>query len=227
MLALKMFRRHPVVPESVPEVRRDWDWTPDQLVLEQYAHQLLFVPDELKVDDLHPSELPDDDPLKGVSCGIINSSCYTHANFLAYERDIGKDKEGRMLKRPIIMPGDFEPSGGFINRPPPPAKVRGELHLVWANRLYLLDKYKENGVKFVRHRIKFNYPWRYVTHHVDSKLPYISHHCFTTKVAWMYVGVPKYWGPLVGGILAKPMQLHEHEGKPRPWIGEYYDFKDH
>lgn len=222
---LKKFRSHPVVPDKPPSKLQDWAWTPDQAVLEQYAHQLVFIPDELMVGDTHPADLEEDHPLHGITCRVVNPSCYTHSKFLAYGRDLGKDSEGNPLIHPVIMPGDYQPSS-FLRDPPEPAKVRGELHSCYANRIYLLDKYKQNGVRrYSRHRVKITYPFRNVRYDRMNPLPDITHHGFTTIVAWMYVGIPSYWDAYIGGVMAQPMPLYTHEGKPRPWIGEFFDFK--
>lgn len=201
---------------STPQLARlelpDWHWTKDQWVLEQHLTQLLFVPDAMRTGgknhELLKSITPGGEP--------SNPSCYTHVKFLGYKRDLGEHSDA------LIMPGDFQPSG-FIARPPPPSKVQGELYSVYAGQIYLLDKLKQNGVMFTRQRVKITYPWRYVSYGREHPLPKITPHCFVTIVAWMYVGVPRYWDPLIGGVLAKPLNLYEHD-PPRPWVGEYYRF---
>lgn len=192
----------------------DWAWTPDQAILEQYYEQLLFVPDDMKEGGKHHDLLQD-------ICwgGPKNPSVYTHNKFLAFRRDLGD------YSTALVMPSDYKPEGFFMNQEPPtPARVQGELYSVQANRIYLLDKHKQNGVQFARQRVKITYPWRYVSYGKVHPIPKISSHSFITIVAWMYVALPRYWDPMIGGVFAKPLPLMEHD-TPRPWIGEFYKFE--
>lgn len=192
----------------------DWDFTKDQWVLEQFIQQLLFIPKGM--EDLI-QDIPEEDE---VFVKEINNSVYTHGNFLAYKWDVGADREYS-----LVMPGDFKPSGYFGNgTPPPPSRVRGSLHLVWSDKMFYLDKAQQNGVKYVRQRIKVIYPYRKVTYSKTHPLPEISPHCYITITAWVYVGVPTYWDDRIGGVFAQPLHLHKHE-TPNPWIGEFFDFK--
>ena len=205
-----------LLPGSTPPASgpHDWDFTKDQWVLEQFIQQLLFIPKGM--EDLI-QDIPEEDD---VFVKEINDSVYTDANFLAYKWDVGADREYS-----LVMPGDFKPSGFFGNgTPPPPARVRGSLHLVWADKMFYLDKAQQNGVKYVRQRIRVIYPYRQVTYSKTSPIPTISNHCFKMITAWVYVGVPAYWDDRIGGVFAQPLHLHKHQ-TPRPWIGEFYDFK--
>jgi gamma-glutamylcyclotransferase (GGCT)/AIG2-like uncharacterized protein YtfP len=213
--ALKNLMPWSTAAPPVPEVIPDWHWTHDQWVLEQYSAQLIFVPDNMKKGGKYHGVLKDiafgDDPR--------NPSVYTHSKFLAYKQDLGE------FSNAIIMPGDYMPSG-FITKgmAPEPAKIRGELWSVDAYRIYLLDKFKQNGVQFVRQRVRITYPFRQVTtNRKQIPLPVISPHCFVTITAWMYVGIPRYWDSRIGGPLAKAMDTYTHS-PPRHGIGEFYDF---
>lgn len=207
------FRDGPEQLEATP--LPDWAWTKDQYILEQYYHQLMFIPDEM-------INLPE---LEDISVKVMSPIVYTHNKFRAYQQAIGKDEKGNIIYRPIFMPPEYEPHN-FI-RPDldhGPAKIRGELHLVWSNKIYLLDKARQNGVQFARQRVRISYPYRFVQFGKKHPLPKISAHSYSDKiVAWMYIGIPTYWDPLIGGIFAQPMPLFEHE-TPRPWIGEFYKF---
>lgn len=201
-------------PEPQAQDPPDWAWTPDQWVLEQYIQQLLFIPNGMQ----YIMDIPDEDEL---FIKEVSPSVYTDAHFLAYKRDRGKD-----LSSALVMPGDYKPSGHLTNGTPPgPAKVRGTLHLVWSHKLYLLDKEMQNGVQFSRQRVRIIYPWRYVSYGKKNPIPNISHHGFKVITGWMYVGVPSYWDDRIGGLFAQPLNTYEHEGRPRPWIGEFYDYK--
>lgn len=193
----------------------DWAFTHDQWVLEQFIQQLLFIPKGM--EDLI-QDIPEEDE---VFVKEITDSCYTDANFLAYKWDVGEHRQYS-----LVMPGDFKPSGFFGNGTvPPPAKVRGSLHLVWANKMFYLDNAHMNGVRYVRQRIRVIYPWRFVKYGSKHPIPEIGSHGFKIITAWIYVGVPTYWDDRIGGVFAQPLHLYVHEGKPRPWIGEFYDFK--
>lgn len=215
----RILRPHKEIQDPVPIVHPDWHWTKDQYILEQFFHQLMFIPDDMMVGGQNHEILQE------VSVGIVNPTVYTHNKFLAYQLHVGVDDNGKDIFRPIFMPPEYKPSN-FIRSElvTHPGKIRGELHLVWSNKIYLLDKFRQNGVQFARHRVKITYPWRYVQYGKNHPIPKISAHSYNDKiVAHMYVGIPTYWDPLVGGIFAKPMQLVEHE-QPRPWVGEFYKF---
>jgi len=203
---------------STPEVQEpvDWAWTHDTHIIEQYATQLLFVPDNMKKGFTNHVVLEEyligDEP--------HNDKVYTHNKFLAYRQDLGPTRSNA-----IIMPGDYVPSG-FVTKgtAPNPAKIQGELYSVNSFKMYLLDKYKQNGVQFSRQRVRVTYPFRYVSKKTGSCVPpTISPHGFKTIAAWMYVGIPSYWDNRIGGVFAQPLTLHEHD-PPRAWIGEFYRF---
>lgn len=198
--------------EPVEPEHPDWHWTNDQWVLEQYLTQLLFVPDAMK----EGGKFHEDLLARTYDEKCHNPSCYTDKQFHAYKRDMQEHSDA------IILPGDFKASN-FVFNPPEASRIQGELYSVKAGELYLLDKLRLNGVQFIRQRVKIMYPFRYVTYSKKNPNPEISPHGFKTCVAWMYVGLPSYWDPLIGGVLCKPLNLFEHD-PPRLWIGKYFRF---
>lgn len=202
-------------PQEQQAQINDWDNTTDQWFLEQFARQLVFVADDLRVGGKNHQVIMDLSPVGRA----INPSVYTHNKYLAYKQDLGKDHSTA-----IVMPADYVPSGHIFN-PPDPAPVQGELYAVDAFRMYLLDKHMQNGVKYRRVRTRITYPFRDVKNYRTNN-PKVSPHRFITITAWMYVGIPRYWDPLIGGVLAKPLPLHKHD-EPRHYVGEFYklDFK--
>ncbi len=212
MLEALKFWGKPATPVQRPVF--DWDWTPDQTKLEQFFQQLLFVADDMKIGGKNHDLLMEITPTKTPENPVV----YTHNKFLCYKQDLGKHHSTA-----ILMPPEYQQSG-FVNDwdRPYPCKVRGELYAVQSNKLYLLDKHMQNGVKFVRQRVRISYPWRYVAYGKEHPLPKISPHSYTDRItAWAYIGVPHYWDPNIGGVLAKAMTPVSH-ADPRPWIGEFY-----
>lgn len=203
-------------PELKQKLKPDWSWTPDQVFLEQFQRQLMFVADDLKRGGKNHDVLMDICPIGSP----INPYVYTHNKYLAYKQDLGRDPETkRDLSTAIVMPADYNPTGHLF-QPPDPAPVQGELYALDSFRIYLLDKHMQNGVKYARIRTRITYPFREADNYRTNN-PKISPHCFTTITAWMYVGIPSYWDPMIGGVMAKPIQLHKHD-EPRHYVGEFY-----
>src|SRR5947208_1013247 len=98
------FRRHKVVTEQQQPQYPDWHWTKDQYILEQYFHQLMFIPDDMMVGARNQGILKD------ISCKVMNPIVYTHNKFLAYQMEIGKTEKDEPIYRPIILPSEYTPS---------------------------------------------------------------------------------------------------------------------
>lgn len=188
--------------------------TPDIWQLQQYTRQLVFVCDDLMTGGIN-NEL--------VSAGsfiprAFHPSCYTTHNYTLWRKDLGE------YSFPVALPASYKPSG-FVRWPVEPAPIRGELWSIRPSQFILLDKHRQNGVQCVRKRVEIRYPYRTVAYDKERPLPHISDQTyFTTVEAWMYIGDPNYWDPLIGGVFANSqMELYERD-IPVPWMKKYYKF---
>lgn len=96
--------------------------------------------------------------------------------------------------------------------------VMGELYFVSGPTLIKLDHHRENGVKFIRERVKVRWPYTRIqlrrqafldgkdmplthkTHHLTEYIKEEIRLLSEPVDVWMYVGVPSYWeGQLDGG----------------------------
>lgn len=79
----------------------------------------------------------------------------------------------------------------FSNRIIRRQKIKGELYAVQKKNVILIDSYRENGLKFHRHRVKLILPWFRSPETHREKLSGQPQPIVVT--AWMYFGVPVYW----------------------------------
>ena len=71
-------------------------------------------------------------------------------------------------------------------------KVKGWLYFVRSESMYVLDNHKQNSVKFRRKLVDIQIPYRIFWPNVLGCNP--TDEDAHTIQAWMYVGVPEFWG---------------------------------
>lgn len=110
-----------------------------------------------------------------------------------------------------------------------PARIRGELHMIEPEGIVKLDTVRQNGVKFKRIPISIDIPfreeikvWDLPSGHYRKILTGEQHRI--VRSAFIYVGIPEYWGPqLDGGYLFPRASYTVPQGaKPKP----FYYFRD-
>ena len=200
-------------PDPDPEAvawHRQAVMTPDVPQLFQFKRQHVFV-----ADNVH------DDVLQNWSWNgePIHPTCYTHHEYTLWKKDLGTKSYS------IILPSNYRPSG-FTLVPVEPGKIRGSLWNVSPYAIISLDKAKVNGVQFVRTRVPIDYNYRTVCYDDKHVLPKISgHNYFQMQDAYMYIGNPEYWDPMIGGIFASAqLDTHEHF-PPRTWMKKFYQLE--
>lgn len=198
---------------SGPEDAEFWDrieYTPDVYIIEQYVRQFLFVPDDLMVGGANHKLVED------AVIGPVLNGCYTSDRFSFWMKNLGE------LSYPIALPEGFTPDGR-TTVPVVAAPIKGQVLPIKPSRLIVLDKYRQNGVQFTRRRVNIRFAYRQVRHKPDRPIPSV-HDCFTTFPAWMYIGEPEYWNPMIAGIFGGQMDLHRHD-TPRVYMDEFYKFE--
>lgn len=203
-------------------------FTPDIDILQERERNLLFVCDELKKD--HPQH-------RLLGDAQFCFPAYTEKSFRFWEND--DPTEHRI---PMLEP-DGSPLHNQYTHFPPVAKIKGELYAVKAEETFLkLDPYKENTVQFVRQRVKLVVPYRKVVwlkdHSLDpdfgvytghNRLDYngssVKHSAEKTCIirAWMYIGKPEFWDPILTAYNWKAVE-HHHSDKRR-WCETYYSIR--
>lgn len=204
-------------------------FTPDIAKLEQYEWQLLFVADELKRDHMMHRKIG------AAEYGTqFQFPAYTQAPFHFWNPPAA-------WSSPVPMKVE-----GFANALPffpPIAKIKGEVHLIRPQLFHLeLDPYRQNTVEYRRERIRLIVPYRKVIflkdHNLDpafgvqelfARSDYSGSSVTTSPEvvaiirAWMYIGVPKYWDPLINGY--DYTHVESHQSKKRRWLPEYYSIR--
>lgn len=106
----------------------------------------------------------------------------------------------------------------------PHTHIKGKLVLIRSKQLYELDKYRHNGLSFVRRKVHVIGSFtRYQWTKAQGNLPPER---YQKKFrASMYVGIPEFWDEHIdAGYSSVP--VHQTESKA-PWIGDYIDYERH
>lgn len=203
--------------------------TPDIAKLEEYEYQLLFACDETQI--------------RHVKHNLIEGGIYKCPGFTQSGYNYWQPETPFLPVVPMKATGYRNPIPGY----PPIAKIKGQLFAIRPQRFISLDNYKENGVQFLRERVKLIVPYRAVKWLSDPSIapldmepyaieqgnPYIANgnvpSMYTTKEkvviirAWMYIGVPEYWDKLISRFDYGSVQTFT--AKNRPWCHEYYQLR--
>lgn len=216
-------------PEFYYQQQEASKFTPDIAKLEQYDWQLFFAPDELKRDHMMHRKLFVDQGLSH-----FQFTAFTQASYHFWDPPEVWDSPV-----PLKVEGFQNPLPFF----PPIAKIRGEVHLIRPQLFHLeLDRYRQNTVEYRRERIRLIVPYRKVEflrdHNLDpafgvqeafARSEYTGSSIKTSEEttciirAWMYIGVPEYWDPLINGFDYNHVETF-HSNKRR-WCQEYYNIR--
>lgn len=193
--------------------------TPDIAKLEEYEYQLYFACDETQVKHLKHSLIIGSE----LVCPAFTQSAFNYwTPNVPFLPAVPMKAEGYKN----LLPGY-----------PPIAKIKGELHLIRPQRFIELDNYKENGVQFLRERIRLIVPYRKVYWLKDISVPpldadittlegssiVLSTERVVTIRAHMYSGIPEYWDKLISNFDYTAVQ--SFQAKNRRWCPEYYQLR--
>lgn len=202
--------------EYIQQQLNRYRFTPDIYKLDQYEKQLVFIADELmKAFPLHLNFI------KGAQyCG----TAYTHNLFSVFKYKV----PGKVS--PIVLPTKYHV--------PRSCRVKGELWLVPAYHIPFIDTYKMNGEVFQRLRVRVDTPFRELKttemlsseERVDKRIKtwynipkeLLTEPRIASNRAWMYIGIPSYWEPLLdGGYMFSPVKIFRSRNTS---IGDYFYF---
>lgn len=226
---LPTYGYEPVAPEFFYQMQEASKFTPDIAKLEQYPWQLFFAPDELKRDHfMHDKLAPD------AGHSSFQFPAFTQASYHFWD-----PPEAWNSPVPMKVEGFQNPLPFF----PPIAKIKGEVHLIRPQLFHLsLDRYRQNTVEYRRERIRLIVPYREVKflkdHNLDpafgvqeafARSEYTGSSIKTSEEktciirAWMYIGEPQYWDPLINGY--DYGHVETFSAKNRRWCQEYYSIR--
>jgi hypothetical protein len=196
-------------------------YTSDVWKIEQYSHQLVFVFDHHKKD--HPLNA-----ILGPEAKLRWPG-YTMKKFHLWESPAPWDNQ--FIPTPVVVD---------IPRFPPAAAIRGEIWKIPSLQLLRLDMEYQNTVEFQRQRTSLVVPTRKVVfvkdpsldpdfgvmetiHRRDYTGSSVKHSPEKVAIvkAWMYIGKPEFWNPLISAYDGyKPVE--HFESKQRRWLPKYY-----
>jgi len=158
-------------------IKKMLKYTPDLAKLrEKPAHFMFFVDDLKRGHRRH-------EMLKGAE---FFATAFSRSGYSMWKHNLGKE----------TFPIPFEDSDAVV----PFSKVKGELYLVPTDMIKILDEHRQNGVQFIRKRVRLAIPFRTVRMDKDAKVVYTSRTREQYWSAWMYVGINDYWVELLNGV---------------------------
>lgn len=109
------------------------------------------------------------------------------------------------------------------------ARLAGRIISLEPKDILGLDKIRENGVPFVRKRVKLIVPYYEYTFETtlnyDNNPGTTKNQCESKMAfirAWMYIGVQEYWKTDMKMGILKPVEPQPHEA---PKLGRYFEIK--
>ena len=144
-------------------------YTPDVPFLETRPYWRVFVVDELMTPHFMHQQLGDDAEKR--------MDAFSMDKFSMWKKDQGNASQ--------IIPLETK----FANVPF--LHVMGQLWKVSTPRLFVLDTMKENGVEFIRKRVRLAIPYHYAE--INGEETTIRRFMDTSLQAWMYVGNDDVW----------------------------------
>lgn len=184
--------------EFLDKIKDMLKYTPDLAKLQERSHHFLFVADDLKRGHRRH------DLLQG---GEFWAQAFTKSSFTLWKHNLGKETfpiplEQRTRKMDFL-------------------KIRGEVHLLPTKTVRMLDEYRENGVQFIRKRVRVAIPYQNIRLDEDARVTWKSRTRDQHMMAHMYVGIPEYWNNLIND-----MQFSTAHHQPIGPVGSphFYDF---
>lgn len=146
-------------------------YTPDVPFLETRPFWRVFVCDELMTPHFMHQQLGDDAEKR--------IDAFTMDKFSLWKKDQGNASQ--------IIPLEIRFSRvPFLH-------IRGQLWKVSTPRLLVLDSMKENGVEFLRKRVRLAIPYHYAE--INGEETTTRRFMDTSLMAWMYIGNDDVWKP--------------------------------
>lgn len=219
--AARMLLPHSKMGYDIPSdhwfqyVRESTRYSPDAAKLEEYEYQLFFACDETQRGHMKHDFIQD---------GEYKTPAFTQASFNYWQGEPWS----------YVVPMEATGIRNVFPGIPPIAKIKGEIHKVRPASILRLDSEKQNGVQFLRQRVRLIIPHRKLVFIHDKDCPPPEVERFEGQIgltyermcvirAWMYVGIPEYWDKLISTFDYRSVQTYE--SKNRSWCKQYYQLR--
>lgn len=195
-------------------MKEETRYTPDVAKLEEFEYQLYFACDDTQRG--HPKH--------NLLDGDYKCPGFTQQSFNYWFPEVPWDEPS--------VPMEAEGYLNALKGMPPIAKIKGEIHKVRPSTLISLDIEKQNGIQFLRKKVRIVVPhralkWVHDVNTIPPDVEYVADNGLgLTKErvcvlrAWMYVGIPEYWDKLLN--MYSFHSVDTYEAKNRRWLKEYY-----
>lgn len=178
-------------------------FTPDVAKLESYYFQNVFICNQFMRGC---SKFRD--TLEG-NC-VKQFSGFTHdKNFVMWMKDLGRES--------VVFPMQMGPEQMF-GKPGetlfgPMAKLLGNVYTMRADQIFKLDELHENGIQFVRSRIKIDIPF------VVRNGRALGDLSIQSIPAWAYIGNVSYWSEVINPTskVYRPVSLYKAKADGDPY----------
>lgn len=192
-------------------------FTPDNALLEQADWQIFFIHDDMKEGMRNHAKIK--------SFGVKLLEGTTQEGFTFYIHKFADD--GSSLDIPVAV--TRQTTDKIIpwadQKGAPSAHIRGDVYRIRSSHVKELDKFRENGVQFLRRRVKIRVDYRdrvafkdrgtivnfakdYLNHHVSRAVVTSPIEKTEFIEAWMYVGPSEYWEEQIdAGLNFEPVKL--------------------
>lgn len=192
-------------------------YTPDIAVLEQHSWQLYFACDETQIGHLKHN--------------LVGEHEYKLSGFTQQSFNYWAHQAPFLPAIPMEATGYKNVMPGY----PDIAKIKGQVLAVRPQAFLTLDEYKENGVQYLRKKVRIIVPYRALRKITDHPgLPTndiefmkdglgLTFERMCIIRAWMYVGVPAFWDSQISAFDYTSVQTYN--AKNRPWCKTYYQLR--
>lgn len=197
--------------------------TPDYCTLQEKEFHHIFVADDMKAG------FPNRHLLGPHS--VRRSVAFSNDHFSFWKKNLGE----KSFPVPILNVSpkntvQFHPWAE--QRGAPPARIKGELWLIRPRAFIDLDNHRLNTIQFYRKRIFVAVPFQDQEFLKERDPNSFSGRAITVTAehikgvwAWMYIGVPEYWGDQIDDLSFDPVRISTKI--QRPWLNHYYDYELH
>lgn len=208
----------PSLKKIIAEAEREVDFTPDVWDIEQKEFHHLFEYGEAKRDERRYDIISEFSVYQGVA--------FTQeSHFGMWVHDIGPASYPIMLetrRKKVTAPVRMLALGNGS------ARIRGEWHLIQPEGLIELDKYRLNGIQFLRKPVSIDFPHRKIIDITDQNDGSVTRKTtgeqhYKKIKAYAYFGIKEYWDTRLDAGFDYPTATYNVPTGPKSI--PFYDFK--
>lgn len=159
-------------------------FTPDMWKLEEYYFQNVFIYNEMMKGCSKFGQFLDGNSVK------LSAAFTKDDHYVLWQKKLGE------YSTTFALPMSEDQMLGNTTLFGAPAKILGQVYAMRADQIKKLDEHLENGIQFVRKRIKIEIPYSYVNRSRDERIVN-GNNAPERKLkvipAWAYIGRLDYW----------------------------------